>query len=317
MIKILANDGIHPDGKNALEQAGHQVDIQKIEQLELKNGLGPYQVLLVRSATKVTREIMKANPQLKMIGRGGVGMDNIDLDAAHELGIKVFNTPAASSKSVAELAFGHMFSLARFLHLSNREMPSRGDSEFKKLKKSYSKGIELNGKTLGIIGLGRIGQEVARIGLGLGMDVIPVDPKVDTTNIKIDLYKSDEINLIVRLTSERLEDMLPRADFITVHVPSTGKPIIAREQFDMMKKGAIIINSARGGVIDESDLLSALESGQAGGAGLDVFDGEPTPRHELLTHPKISVSPHTGAATSEAQQRIGMELADQILSFID
>jgi D-3-phosphoglycerate dehydrogenase / 2-oxoglutarate reductase len=317
MIKILANDGIHADGKNKLEQAGYQVDTQKIEQEALMDGLKPYQVLLVRSATKVTRPLMEANPQLKLIGRGGVGLDNIDLEAARDLGIKVFNTPAASSKSVAELAFGHMFSISRFLHLANREMCERGEAEFKALKKSYSKGIELYGKTIGIVGLGRIGQEVARIGLGLGMNVIQVDPKVKNTQIKIDLYKSEEVNLMVSLQSATLEKMLPQADFISVHVPSAGRPILAKEQFDLMKKGVIVINSARGGVVNENDLLTALDSGKVAGAGLDVFEGEPKPRPELLTHPKISVSPHIGASTSEAQQRIGIELADQIMSFFD
>lgn len=315
MKKILANDGIHADGKAVLEKAGFVVDTNKIPQGELLDGLKDYDVLLVRSATKVTREIMQANPQLKLVGRGGVGLDNIDLVAAKELTVKVINTPAASSKSVAELVFGHMFTLARFLHRSNREMPLKGVAEFKTLKKEYSKGIELYGKTLGIVGLGRIGQEVARMGLGLGMNVIPVDPKVKVSDIEIDLFKSEDVRLKVKLESELMENMLPKADFITVHVPSVDSAIIGKEQFDLMKKGAILINSARGGVVDEKALLAALDSGKLAAAGLDVFIGEPKPAAELLNHPNISVSPHTGASTSEAQQRIGLELADQIMAF--
>lgn len=316
MKKILANDGIHADGKAKLEEAGFEVNTDKIAQQELLNGLKEYNVLLVRSATKVTREIMEANPQLKLIGRGGVGLDNIDLVAAEEFKIKVVNTPAASSKSVAELVFGHMFSLARFLHRSNREMPFKGVDDFKNLKKEYSRGIELYGKTLGIVGLGRIGQEVARMGLGLGMNVIPVDPRVKVSDIEIDLFKSEDVRLKVKLESELLENMLPKADFITVHVPSVNTAIIGKEQFNLMKQGAILINSARGGVVDEVALLNALESGKLAAAGLDVFIGEPRPAAELLNHPNISVSPHTGASTSEAQQRIGMELADQIIAFL-
>ncbi|TVR80436.1 MAG: 3-phosphoglycerate dehydrogenase [Saprospirales bacterium] len=316
MKKILANDGIHADGKAKLEEAGFEVNTDKIAQQELLNGLKEYNVLLVRSATKVTREIMEANPQLKLIGRGGVGLDNIDLVAAEEFKIKVVNTPAASSKSVAELVFGHMFSLARFLHRSNREMPLKGVDDFKNLKKEYSRGIELYGKTLGIVGLGRIGQEVARMGLGLGMNVIPVDPRVKVSDIEIDLFKSEDVRLKVKLESELLENMLPKADFITVHVPSVNTAIIGKEQFNLMKQGAILINSARGGVVDEVALLNALESGKLAAAGLDVFIGEPRPAAELLNHPNISVSPHTGASTSEAQQRIGMELADQIIAFL-
>ena len=314
-MRILANDGIHPSGKEQLEKAGFIVETQKIEQEDLKDGLKNYHVILVRSATKVTADIINANPQLKIIGRAGVGLDNIDLKAAENRGVKVINTPAASSRSVAELAFGHMLNLARFVHLSNREMPENGTTDFKKLKKNYSAGTELYGKNLGIIGLGRIGREAARIGLGLGMTVLPVDPFVNKSEIDVDIYSGNLQKIKVSLDTVELDDMLTNADFITIHVPSTKEPIIGTEQFKKLKKGVILINSSRGGAISEDFLLEALENGSVAGAGLDVFVGEPKPRAELVNHPRISVTPHIGASTSEAQRRIGEELADQIIDF--
>ncbi len=314
-MRILANDGIHPSGKEQLEKAGFIVETQKIEQEDLKDGLKNYHVILVRSATKVTADIINANPQLKIIGRAGVGLDNIDLKAAENRGVKVINTPAASSRSVAELAFGHMLNLARFVHLSNREMPENGTTDFKKLKKNYSAGTELYGKNLGIIGLGRIGREAARIGLGLGMTVLPVDPFVNKSEIDVDIYSGNLQKIKVSLDTVELDDMLTNADFITIHVPSTKEPIIGAEQFKKLKKGVILINSSRGGAISEDLLLEGLENGSVAGAGLDVFVGEPKPRAELVNHPRISVTPHIGASTSEAQRRIGEELADQIIDF--
>ncbi|TVQ44943.1 MAG: 3-phosphoglycerate dehydrogenase [Saprospirales bacterium] len=316
-MKILANDGIHPRGKDQLEKAGFIVDTQKIEQGDLKEGLRDYHVILVRSATKVTADIIVANPQLKIIGRAGVGLDNIDLKAAENAGVKVINTPAASSRSVAELAFSHMLNLARFGHLSNREMPKSGTTEFKKLKKNYSAGIELYGKNLGIIGLGRIGREVARIGLGLGMTILPVDPFVNKSEIEVDIYSGNLQKIKVSIDTVESDDMLAEADFVSIHVPSTKEPIIGAAQFKKLKKGVILINSSRGGAINEDLLLAALEDNSVAGAGLDVFVGEPNPRAELVNHPRISVSPHIGASTSEAQSRIGEELADQIIEFFE
>jgi len=314
-MRILANDGIDSGGKQKLESSGFRVETQKIEQAHLKEGLRNFEVLLVRSATKVTDEIISANPQLKIIGRAGVGLDNIDLSAAEKHGVKVINTPAASSRSVAELAFGHMLNLSRFLHLSNRQMPESGLTDFKQLKKNYSAGIELYGKNLGIIGLGRIGKEAARIGLGLGMNILPVDPFVKISEIDVDIYSSVLQKIKITLETVEMDEMLSNADFITIHVPSTKEPIIGDSEFKKLKKGVFLINSSRGGTIDENLLLQALETDLVAGAGLDVFVGEPQPRAELLNHPKISVSPHIGASTTEAQRRIGEELADQIIAF--
>lgn len=316
MIKILANDGIHPDGQTLLEEAGYLVITNRVPQEELLNVIGEYDVLIVRSATKVTQAVIDAGVNLKIIARGGVGLDNIDADYARNKGITVFNTPAASSQSVAELAFAHMFSLARFLHQSNRTMPERGGQDYDQLKKTYSEGIQLRGRTLGIIGFGRIGQEVARIGIGLGMNVMATDPYIDDAQIAIKPFNSDYVQLTVNLPTSDRTEVLTKADVLTLHVPfSGGKPLIGAEEFAMMKKGVYLINTSRGGTVDEEALLEALASGKVAGAGLDVFDFEPTPRPEILTHPKISLTPHIGASTMEAQANIGLELADRILAF--
>ncbi len=312
MIKILANDGIHPDGQLLLEEAGFQVDTEKIAQEDLVNALKDYEAICVRSATKVRQELIDACPNLKIIARGGVGLDNIDVKYARSKGVEVYNTPKASSRAVAELAFGHMLSIARHLHWSNRVMPGKGDTEFKSIKKATS-GFQLNGKTLGIIGFGRIGQEVAKIGIGMGMKIMPCDLVINEA--VIDVFKSQDSNLTVRLETSKWDDVLAKSDFITLHVPGGAKPLFGKEEFTKMKDGAVIINSARGGTIEEDALLEALESGKLAGAGLDVFVGEPTPRKELLNHPKISLSAHIGGQTAEAQSAIGMELAEQIIEF--
>lgn len=314
MIKILANDGIHPDGLTLLEEAGYQVDTEKVAQEDLPKVLPEYDVIIVRSATKVRKDLIDVCPKLKIIARGGVGLDNIDYEYAESKGIKVFNTPAASSQSVAELAFAHMFSLARFLHQSNHQMRIGGD--FNKLKKIYSDGIQLRQKTLGIIGFGRIGQEAARIGLALGMKVMPADLVVNEVDIELRLFHSENVSLSTTIETYEIEEVLRNADFLTLHVPfGGGKPLIGKEEFAKMKDGSFLINTSRGGVVDEEAMLEALESGKLAGAGLDVFDFEPKPRKEILDHTRISLTPHIGAATNEAQALIGLELADKILAY--
>ncbi|MEZ4994381.1 MAG: D-2-hydroxyacid dehydrogenase [Saprospiraceae bacterium] len=314
MIKILANDGIHPDGKTLLEEAGYEVDTDKIPQEELAGKLPEYDVVIVRSATKIRKDLIDLCPNLKIIARAGVGLDNVDHEHAREKGIAVFNTPAASSKAVAELAFTHMFNLARLVHQSNYQMRA-ADADFKKLKKAYSAGIQLRGKTLAIVGFGRIGQEVARIGLALGMQVLPTDPVVDSATIDITLYEPDNLSLSVTLDTVDWDEALTKADFMTFHVPGIGKALLGKEELERMKTGAILVNTARGGIIEEKALLDALNAGKIGGAGLDVFDNEPNPMRELVEHPKVSVTPHIGASTNEAQANIGLELAEKILSF--
>ena len=270
--------------------------------------------LLVRSATKVRKDIIDACPSLKIIGRGGVGMDNIDVEYAREKGINVINTPAASSASVAELVFAHLFSGCRFLTDSNRKMPVEGDTKFAELKKAYTKGVELRGKTIGIIGFGRIGQEVAKMALGLGMRVLAVDNFAEKVNLKVEFFNEQSVDFEIKTQSK--EEVLKEADFVTLHVPAQKEFVIGQKEFDLMKNGAALVNCARGGVVDEEALLKALDSGKLAFAGLDVFINEPTPAKSILSHPKISLTPHTGASTNEAQDRIGISLAEQIISIL-
>tara|TARA_B110000444_G_C18831941_1_gene593731 strand:- start:1049 stop:2008 length:960 start_codon:yes stop_codon:yes gene_type:complete len=311
-MKILANDGIAIKGIEALQNKGFEVITEKIPQEELIDFINNNQVdvLLVRSATKVRKEIIDNCSDLKLIGRGGVGMDNIDVDYARERGLHVINTPAASSASVAELVFAHLFGMVRFLFDSNRNMPLEGETRFKELKKNYGAGIELRGKKIGILGFGRIGREVAKIAVGLGMEVLAHDPSIDSATIKIDFYDGQKIDFNIQIIS--IEELYQQSDFITVHVPFQGKPLISKKEINLMKDQVGLINAARGGVIDEEDLLEALNSGKVRFAGLDVFENEPTPNMKVLMSDQVSLSPHIGAATLEAQDRIGIELADQI-----
>ena len=315
-MKVLANDGLDQSGIEKLQQEGFEVITDKVPQEELINYINENQIrtLLVRSATKVRKDIVDACPSLKIIGRGGVGMDNIDVEYAREKGIYVINTPAASSASVAELVFAHLFSGARFLTDANRKMPVEGDTNFAGLKKAYTKGVELRGKTIGIIGFGRIGQEVAKIALGLGMNVVAADSFFEKANIKVEFFNGQSVDFEIKTQSK--EEVLKQADFVTLHVPAQKDFVIGEKEFELMKNGAVLVNCARGGVVDEVALLKALDSGKLAFAGLDVFINEPTPAKEVLYHAKISLTPHTGASTNEAQDRIGVSLAEQIISIL-
>lgn len=315
-MKILANDGIAQSGVKALESAGFEVLLTTVAQEQLINYINENNVvaLLVRSATKVRKDIIDACPSLKIIGRGGVGMDNIDVEYARGKGLNVINTPAASSHSVAELVFAHLFGMVRFLHDSNRNMPLEGDSKFKDLKKAYAKGVELKGKTLGVLGFGRIGQATAKVALGVGMKVIAFDPFMDKADLELEFYDGQTVNFEIHTQSK--EDVLAQSDFITLHVPAQDKYVISTDEFNIMKEGACIVNAARGGVIDEVALIEALKSGKISKAALDVFENEPKPEVQILMNPDISLTPHIGAATGEAQDRIGAELADQIIDIL-
>jgi D-3-phosphoglycerate dehydrogenase len=316
MGKILANDGISKSGVEALETMGYEVSTTNVAQEQLENHINENKinVLLVRSATTVRKALIDACPGLKIIGRGGVGMDNIDVEYARKKGLHVINTPAASSSSVAELVFAHLYGGVRFLYDANRQMPLEGETKFKMLKKNYAGGSELRGKTMGVIGFGRIGQETAKIALGVGMNVVAHDPFMDKAKVKVVLGNGAEVDVPVEMNS--FEAVLKEADFISLHVPAQDKPVIGKKELGMMKKGAGLVNAARGGVVDEVALLDALESGQLSFAGLDTFDNEPVPAMQVLMHPKISLTPHIGAATKEAQDRIGTELAQQIHSIL-
>ena len=315
-MKILANDGVSQSGVDILTQAGFEVITTNVAQEQLVNYINENKitVLLVRSATTARKELIDACPGLKVIGRGGVGMDNIDVAYAREKGLSVINTPAASSSSVAELVFAHLFGGVRFLYDSNRNMPLEGESNFKGLKKAYAKGIELRGKTIGIIGFGRIGQEVAKIALGVGMNVVAADKYMDAAEVAVELFNGQ--SMTVKIETISVEEVLKQSDFISLHVPAQKDYVIGSKELGMMKEGAVIINAARGGVVDEVALVEALDNNKLAFACLDTFENEPKPEIKLLMHPKISLTPHIGAATLESQDRIGDELAQQIISIL-
>jgi D-3-phosphoglycerate dehydrogenase len=313
MAKILINDGIEEVAIKMLKDAGMEVVNEKIAQEDLPSQLQSFDAICVRSATKVRAELIDLCPNLKVIGRGGVGLDNIDVQYAIGKGIKVINTPAASSRSVAELAMGHILNIARNLHDANRQMPINGHDSFATLKKKYSKGIELEGKTMGIIGIGRIGQEMAKIAIGMGMTVIAYDPYISNVELSMKLQNQP---LNIRLETIDFEKLIRTSDVISCHTPSVGKAIIGSEEITNMKDGVILINASRGGIIDETALLEGMKSGKIRGAGLDVFLNEPTPKNEILNNENISLTPHIGASTYEAQDKIGIELASQLIAIL-
>jgi len=301
MIRILASDGIDKSAALKLRNSGFELVEEFYEPEKLGDELNNYDVLVVRSATKVRKPIIDAalkSGRLKLIIRAGVGVDNIDVSYALENGIKVSNTPNSSSASVAELALGHMFALARFIAISNVTMR---DNKWE--KKKY-KGIELSGKTLGLIGFGRISREVAKKATALGMKVI-------YTDILGKAKDCDEYGCYT------FEEVLTKSDFVSLHVPfiKENGAVIKEKEIQMMKDGAYLINCARGGVVSEKALLNALNSGKLAGAGIDVYEEEPTKNLELINHPNVSVTPHIGASTFEAQTRIGEETVSIITEF--
>ncbi|UOU97740.1 D-2-hydroxyacid dehydrogenase [Chryseobacterium daecheongense] len=313
-MKVLANDGISKAGEQALKEAGIEVLDNRVAQDHVINFINEnnVDVLLVRSATKVKQDIIDACPGLSIIGRGGIGMDNIDVEYAKSKGIKVINTPTASSKSVAELVFAHFFSLARFLHESNRLMPLEGETHFNALKKSFNNAYELSGKTLGVIGFGSIGQEVVKMGIALGMNVKVLTRKPRTEVLTLSFFDGQTVNFEITSTNDT-DAFLKDTDFISINTPKTNEYIIDTPQFEKMKDGVYIVNTARGGVINEVTLLDYIESGKVMGAALDVFENEPTPELPLLMNPSLSLSPHVGGNTVDAQEKIGIELAEQII----
>jgi D-3-phosphoglycerate dehydrogenase len=298
MLKILITDGMDKDAVQILKDMGHQVTEQFFEPEELKEQAKDFNVIVVRSATKIRKEIIDSSLEtgnLKLIIRGGVGVDNIDVAYAESKGIKVRNTPKASSPAVAELALGHMFSLARFIGISNATM-----REGKWNKKKYT-GVELSGKTLGLIGFGRIGRELAKKAKALEMNIIYNDilgPAKDCSEY----------------SCVSLDELLANSDFISLHIPGNEdeSPMIGKPEFAKMKDGVFLINCARGSVIDEAALLEALNSGKIAGVGIDVFPEEPTKNMELVNHERVSVTPHIGASTKEAQEKIGREIVSII-----
>lgn len=312
-MKILANDGISAAGQQALENAGYTVITTKVAQDDIPNYLNSegVEILLVRSATTARAALIDACPNLKLIGRGGVGMDNIDVSYAREKGITVINTPASSSQSVAELVMGHLFAISRFLHDSFKHMEN---GDFSTLKKNYGKGVELRGKTIGILGFGRIGQSLASYALGAGMNVVPITHTEKEFEIPVIIGNGPQV--MVKLQSATMcNETLGLLDYLSIHVPkqANGSAVIGSTEFSAMKRGIRLVNAARGGVIDEQALLDALANGTVAAAALDVFNNEPNPDQRLISHPNIACTPHIGAATNEAQDRIGEELAELII----
>ncbi|MGB1103644.1 MAG: D-2-hydroxyacid dehydrogenase [Crocinitomicaceae bacterium] len=318
-MKILANDGISAAGLEKLEAAGFEVSTTNIPQEELIDAINDQNIvgLLVRSATKVREDLINACPGLKLIGRGGVGMDNIDVDYARSKGLHVINTPGASSQSVAELVIGQCFSISRSTYDANREMPINGSSYFKTLKKKYAKGQELRGKTLGIIGFGRIGQALASYALGAGMDVKAVDLFTEPVNVPVQIGTNQIVDVSITPSGD-MDAILGSCDYLSLHVPKQAdrSAVMTADTFEKLKDGVIIVNAARGGVVDEDAVIKYLDNRKIRGIALDVFENEPTPREDLLKHAKIASTPHIGAATGEAQTRIGIELADQIINLL-
>ncbi|MCE2686253.1 MAG: D-2-hydroxyacid dehydrogenase [Cryomorphaceae bacterium] len=313
-MKILANDGISDLGKSLIEAAGHEISTAKVAQEELAKTINEegFDAVLVRSATTVRKEVIDACPGLKLIGRGGVGMDNIDVSYAREKGLTVINTPASSSQSVAELVMGQMLAISRFLNDSFKNIEN---GDFSTLKKNFAKGVELRGKTLGIIGFGRIGQSLAAYALGVGMKVVAIERKARIQPVTLKIA-GQSIEVPVKVVAN-LADVIGQLDYISIHVPKQpdGAAVIGAAEFKLMKKGVRLVNTARGGVIEETALLEALDNGTVASAALDVYENEPTPIKALLAHPRIACTPHIGAATLEAQDRIGEELAELIIAF--
>ncbi len=304
MYKILITDGFD---KNAIESLKY-MDFEIVEQFYPKEELGEklrdFDAVIIRSATKITKDVIEKACEeecnLKLIIRAGVGVDNIDVKAAKENKIEVKNTPNASSVSVAELAIGHIFALSRFINISNVTM-----REGKWEKKAYN-GVEISGKTLGLVGFGRIAKEVAKRADALGMKVVYTD-KLG----KADGFEDYEYG--------ELEDVLKKSDFVSLHIPYDKKlgAVITKKEIEKMKDGSYIINCARGGVVCEKDLLEALDSGKIKGAAVDVFAEEPTKNLDLVNHPKVSATPHIGASTKEAQEKIGYEVITVLKNYFN
>ncbi|QTE23412.1 D-2-hydroxyacid dehydrogenase [Polaribacter cellanae] len=315
-MKILANDGLSKSGIDALEKEGFEVLNTKVAQNQLENYINEHNIdaLVVKSLTEVRDDLIDECPSLKLIAFAGVGMDTIDVDYAIDKGLHVINAPESSTISVAEMVFAHLFGMARFLHSANREMPLEGDSRFRELKKAYSNGTELRGKKLGIIGFGSIGQEVAKIAIGIGMEVIAMDENMDSESITLDFFNGQKVNFNIEMSSK--EELLKEADFITINAPDQDGYIIDANEIEEMKDGVGIINTSRGGNLNEVALVNAIKDGKIQFAGLDVFESEPTPEIQLLMNPDLSLSPHIGAGTNEAEERVGVEIANQIIKLL-
>ena len=317
-MKILAADSFYPEGLEQLRQEGFEVIEHRISREHLADFINSEGIegILVRSSTQLDQELLSLCPNLKLIGRGGIGTDNIDLTYCQRAGIQVVTTPGASSRSVAELVFAHFFSMARHLHESNRLMPLEGESRFLELKKEFARAFELEGKTLGIIGLGNIGKEVARMGTALGMRIKVLTRTERTETLELRFHALPPVAFQLQ-TQTDMESFLSDLDFLSIHTSKTEGYLLDQREFEWMKEGIYIVNTARGGVLNEVELLEQIEAGHIQGAALDVFETEPQPEVQILMNPALSLSPHLGGNTVEAQEKISRELARQIIEIKD
>ena len=315
-MKILANDGISQSGITVLESEGFEVITTKVAQNQLENYINQNNIdaLLVSNNTQVRQELIEDCPSLKLIGKAGINLDNIDADFARESGLYVINTPEAIAGAVAELIFAHIFGMARFLHQSNREMPLGGETRFNSLRKQFENGIELKGKTLGIIGTDETANEVAKIALGVGMRVIFTGDYSEERNITLTFFNGQSVSLTVE--SEPFKEVLKKSDFISIHAPLQNGYVISTKEFEQMKQGIGIINASNGGLIDEVALVNAIEGGTVKYAALDVYENQPTPEVQLLMNPEISLTPNIGSLTIESKKRVDEELAKQITELL-
>ncbi|ALU75084.1 NAD(P)-dependent oxidoreductase [Tenacibaculum finnmarkense] len=314
-MKILVNDGILDGGTTTLENAGFEVITTKVAQEQLDNFINEEQinVVVIKNSTEIHAELIDNCPTLKLIANASTTNDNIDVVYAQECGVQIINVSDASANAVAELVFAHLLTMARFLHQANREMPLEGDTSFNALKKQFSAGTEVRGKTLGIIGMSTEGQQVAKLALGLGMKVIAYDVEFgDSITIPIEFYNGQAIDIEIDFTSA--DDLLKEADFITVHLASEENHVIGVKEFEKMKKGVGFINVSQSGLVDEIALVNAIESGKVQYAGLDTFENQPTPEIQLLMNPELSLSPNIASFTVESQHKIGTELANKIIN---
>ncbi len=308
---ILVNDSFHSGGLKLLESKGFSLFKGNYEGEELVRFINEnnISILLVRSATKVNRKVIEACNTLKYIGRGGVGMDNVDEAACKEKGIIAFNTPGGSTTAVAEMVFAHLLSMYRFVSPSNQQI-KEDISKVKSLKKEFSHGQELKGKTIGIWGTGRIGTEVARLALSFGMNVLAYHKSNSEMSVEFEI-RGKKMEVIIPISS--LDEFLQDSDIISLHIPHHDSAVITANVISKMKSGVVFINTSRSSNVDEEALLKAIESGKISKAGLDVFSSKLN--SELLKHPNVSVTPHLGASTVEGQEKISMELARKILEF--
>ena len=314
-MKILVNDGILDGGTTTLENAGFEVITTKVAQEQLDNFINEEEinVVVIKSNTEIHAELIDNCPTLKLVANASTTNDNIDVSYAEESGVQVVNISDASANAVAELVFAHLLGMARFLHQANREMPLEGDTSFNHLKKQFSAGTEVRGKTLGIIGMSAEGQQVAKIALGLGMKVIAYDVEFgNSVIIPIEFYNGQAIDIEVDITTA--DELLKEADFITVHLSSEENHVIGAKEFEKMKNGVGFINVAQSGLVDEIALVNAIESGKVQYAGLDTFENQPTPEIQLLMNPGLSLSPNIASYTVESQHKISTELANKIIN---